>query len=96
MTSLAIVDGWNMTSIGPESRHGRGVWREVIVAWAAAAVLAGALVLSLPNHRKESLSASPWSLAPTAGGSVQQKALDDEGPTGDEACTDRDYANERC
>ncbi|HXP77073.1 MAG TPA: hypothetical protein VN823_23255 [Stellaceae bacterium] len=93
MTSLAIVDGWNMTSTGPEGRHGRGAWREVVVAWAAAAVLAGALVLSLPSHRRESSSASPWSLAPAAGVFVHQ---DDEDPPGDEACTDRDYANERC
>jgi len=88
MTSLAIAEGWTMTSTD------RGARREIIIAWATAAVLAGALVLAVPNHDKEGSAASLWPLAPAAG--AHQKAADPEGSGSNEACSDRDYANERC
>ena len=95
MTSLAIADGWTMTS-GQRGGRGLGAWREVVLAWAVATVLAGALLVTVPNHDKEGSPARLWSLAPTAGAHLQQTAPDAEGPRSDEACSDRDYANERC
>ena len=96
MTSLAIAEGWTMASSGLKDRHGRGGWHEVIVAWTVAAALAGALVLTLPNQNKEGSPQRLWSLAPAAASHPHLKATDDEGPVGDEACSNRDFANERC
>jgi hypothetical protein len=66
------------------------------MAWAVVVVLAGALVLVLPNHENKSSTARLWS--PASAGVVQahSKTPDAEGPISDEACSDRDYANERC
>lgn len=96
MTSLAIAEGWTMASSGLKGQRGRGGWREVIVAWAVATALAGALVSTLPGQNKEGAPQRLWSLAPAAAGHTHLKATDDEGPVGEEACSDRDYANERC
>jgi anti-sigma-K factor RskA len=95
MTSLAIREGWAMTSTAPTGGPRRSAWREVVVAWAMAAVLAGALVLTVSHHDKEGSDAGLWSLAPAAS-HAHQKAADPEGPGSDETCSDRDYANERC
>ena len=85
-----------MTNAGPKAGPPRGAWRrDVVVAWAMAAVLAGALVFWTPSHDKQAPPASLWSLAPTASYAHHQ-AADPEGPASDEACSDRDYANERC
>ena len=96
MTSLVIAEGWNMIGTGPKGERDWGAWREVGMAWAVAVVLAGALLLTVPRHDKEAPLASLWALSPTAGGHLHKKAQDAEGPTGEEACTDRDYVNERC
>ncbi len=93
MTSLAIAEGWNMT--GPRGGRGWSSWREVAAAWAVAAVLAGALLLTVPRHDLQSPPASLWSISPAAGSHAHRKAPDAEGPA-DEACSDRDYANELC
>ena len=95
MTSLAIGERWNMIGIGPrDGCHWRG-WQEVIVAWAAAGMLVGALLFAVPRHDTQSAPASLWSLG-HAGHHAHRKAVDSEGPTSDEACSDRDYANELC
>jgi hypothetical protein len=96
MTSFAIAEGWTMTGNGPRGGRDGSNWREVATAWAVAVVLAGALVLTVPRHTAESPPASIWSINPSAGGHVHQPTSDAEGPTADQACSDRDYANERC
>jgi hypothetical protein len=96
MTSLVIAEGWNMIGTGHKGGRDWAAWREVGMAWAVAAVLAGALLLTVPHHATQAPPASLWSLSPTASGHLHKKAQDAEGPTGDEACTDRDYANELC
>jgi hypothetical protein len=97
MTSLVIAEGWTMIGTGSKGGRDRGAWREVGMAWAVAVVLAGALLLTaVPRHDTQAPPASLWSLSPAAGGHLHKKAQDAEGPTGDEACTDRDYANELC
>jgi hypothetical protein len=95
MTSLAIREGWAMTSTAPTGGPRWTAWREVVVAWAMAAVLVGVLVLTVSHHDKEGSAAGLWSLAPTAS-HAHQKTADPEGPGSDETCSDRDYANERC
>lgn len=95
MTSLAMTEGWNMTSTGPKGGPDRGPWRDVAVAWTLAAVLAGALVLTITSHDRVGPPANLWSLAPSAG-HAHQKAADPEDAAGDETCSDRDYANELC
>ena len=86
-----------MASTGPKAQRGRSGWREVIMAWAAAVVLAGVLAVTMVKHDDSgSPAAAMPSLTPAAGGHVHKKAVDDEGPAGEEACSDRDYANERC
>jgi hypothetical protein len=86
-----------MASTGPNGQRGRSAWREVIMAWAAAAVLAGVLAVAMAKHDDSGAPASAMSsLTPAAGGHVHKKAMDDEGPASEEACSDRDYANERC
>lgn len=96
MTSLAIAEGWDMASTGHKNARASGAWRDVIVAWTVATLLAGALLLSIPNHERRDGAINLWSLSPAAGNHVHKKVFDAEGPTGDEACTDRDYVNERC
>ena len=96
MTSLVIAEGWNMIGTDRKGARDWSAWREVGMAWAVAVVLAGALVLTVPRHDTQAPPASLWSLSPAAGGHLHKKAHDAEGPTGDEACTDRDYANELC
>jgi|GEM_PF-3317371 hypothetical protein len=95
MTSLAIADGWMMTSSGPKGRE-RAAWREVLVAWAAAAMLVGALLWSAPSHHTSGSLSGISSVRPAAGGYAHDNTGDDEDPVGDQACSDRDYANERC
>ena len=95
MTSLAIREGWAMTSTAPTSGPQSSVWREVVVAWAMAAVLAGVLVLTVSHYHRQGSATSSWLLAPSAH-HAHDKATDPEGPGGDETCSDRDYANERC
>jgi hypothetical protein len=85
-----------MTGTGSKGGRRWGRWHDVVVAWAAAVVLACVLVLTLPNHDKEGSPAELWSVAPTAGSHAQQKVPDAEGSISDQACSDRDYANERC
>jgi hypothetical protein len=94
MTSLAIAEGWNMASTGPRGRAW-SAWREVITAWTVALLLAGGLLLTVPSHERSALP-SLWSLSPSAGSHLHKRAFDAEGPTDNEACTNRDYANERC
>ncbi len=96
MTGLVITEGWKMIGSGPRSGRDWGAWREVAIAWAVAVVLAGALLLTVPRHDTQVPPASLWSLSPAAGGHLHKKAQDAEGPAGDEACSDRDYANELC
>lgn len=96
MTSLAIAEGWSMIGTGPKGGRDRGAWREVGTAWAVAVVLAGALLLAVPRHHAQGPAASLWSLSPAAGGYLHKKSQDAEGPAGDEACSDRDYADELC
>jgi hypothetical protein len=95
MTGLAIVEAWNMASTGPREGRLWGAWRDVVMAWAVGMVLAGALLLAVPSHGRQS-APSLWSLSPAAGSHIHKKAFDAEGATGDEACSDRDYANELC
>lgn len=96
MTSLVIVEGWNMIGTGPKGGRDWGAWREVGMAWAVAMVLAGALLLTVPRHHTQLPTAGLWSLSPAAGGYLHKKAQDAEGPAADDACSDRDYANELC
>jgi hypothetical protein len=96
MTSLAIAEGWNMIGTGPRDRQDWSNWREVVAAWIVAAVLASALLVSVPRHDRPGPPASLWSLSPTADGHAYKRAPDAEGPTGDQACSDRDYVNELC
>ena len=96
MTSLAIAEGWNMTGIGPRGERNRGAWREVAAAWGVAAVIAGALLLTLPNHDRSGSQETLGSLSPAAGTHAHEKASDAEGPADEETCSDRDYANELC
>lgn len=96
MSSLAIAARWIMTNAGPKAGPQLGAWRrDVVVTWAMATVLAGALAFWTSSHDKQTMPAIPWSLAPTAG-HAHHLAADPEGPASDEACSDRDYANERC
>jgi len=86
-----------MASTSPKDARGWSAWREVGAAWAVAVVLAGALVLTVPRRDGQNLVPSLWSLSPVAGGHVHQRTTDAEGPVSDdEACSDRDYVNERC
>ncbi len=94
MTSLAITSG-AMTSIASKAGPQAGARRDVVVAWAMAVVLASALVLTVPSHDEQGPSGSPLPLA-SAAGQIHPKAADSEGPSSDETCSDRDYANERC
>ncbi len=102
MTSLAIAEGWIMAGDGPSGGRDWSNWREVATAWAVAVVLASALLLIVPRHTAESPPASIWSINPAAGGYEQAPGSDAEGPSenqapsADQACSDRDYANERC
>jgi hypothetical protein len=96
MTSLAIAEGWNMTGTDPKGERDWGAWREVAVAWAVAAVIAGALMLTLPNHDPLGSQENLWSLSPAAGTHAHNKTSDAESPTDEETCSDRDYANELC
>ncbi|HKX06908.1 MAG TPA: hypothetical protein VJN67_01880 [Stellaceae bacterium] len=96
MTGLVIAEGWNMIGTGPKGDRDRRAWREVGMAWAVAVVLAGALLLTVPRHQVQLPTASLWSLSPAAGGHLHKKAQDAEGLADDEACSDRDYANELC
>lgn len=96
MTSLAIAEGWTMTRNGLRGRGNWSNWRAVVAAWAVAVVLAGALILAVPRHDSESPPANIWSISPAAGGHKHQPRADAEGPIMDQACSDRDYANERC
>jgi hypothetical protein len=85
-----------MTRTGHKREHGLWIWRDVVVAWTVAMMLVGALVLTVPNHAGErSMPAGLWSLA-RAAGHTHASARDAEGPKSDEACSERDYANERC
>jgi len=84
-----------MASTGHRGGRASGAWRDVIVAWTVATLLAGALLLSMPSHERPGIPGL-WSLSPAAGASVHEKASDAEGSAGDEACSDRDYVNERC
>jgi hypothetical protein len=59
-------------------------------------VLAGALLLMVPHRGGQIPVVSLWSLSPVAAGHVHQRTTDAEGPVSDEACSDRDYVNERC
>ena len=95
MTNFAITEGWAMTSTAPTSGPQRSAWREVVVAWATAAVLTGVLVLTLSHQDREGSATSSWALAPGAH-HTHHKAADPEGPGGDDTCSDRDYVNERC
>jgi anti-sigma-K factor RskA len=95
MTSFAITERWAMTSTAPTSGPRRGAWREVVAAWAMTAVLAGVLVLIISHQDRARSPSASWS--PASGAHhAHQKAADPEGPGGDETCSDRDYANERC
>ncbi len=85
-----------MASTGPRGQRGRNAWREVIMAWAAAAVLASVLAVAMKHDYSGSPAAAMSSLTPAAGGHVHKQVTDDEGPASEEACSDRDYANERC
>jgi hypothetical protein len=96
MTSLAITEGWTMASGGHRGGRASGAWRDVIVAWTVAMLLAGALLLSIPHHDRQDVPLNLWPLSPAAGNHIHKKVFDAEGPTGDEACSDRDYVNERC
>jgi hypothetical protein len=96
MTSLAIAEGWTMTGDGPRGGRNWSNWREVVTAWTVAVILAGALLLGAPRHDAGGPAASFWSISPAAGGHAHHHASDDEGPSGTEACSDRDYANELC
>ena len=97
MASPASVEGLKMASTGPRGQRGRSAWREVIMAWAAAAVLAGVLAVAMVKHDdRGSATAAMSSMTPAAGGHVHKQVTDDEGPASEEACSDRDYANERC
>ena len=69
-------------------------WRAVAMAWMVAAALTGALVL-MQREGKVCSAASLRSHA-AAVRLAHLKAADPEGPTSDETCSDRDYANERC
>jgi hypothetical protein len=97
MTSFAIAEGWTMTlGSGRKGHRGSGGWQEVAVAWALAGVLLGVLLLAVPNRGNGHLPPGLWSLAPAAGTHVHPQAPDDEGPASGVACSDRDYASERC
>jgi len=96
MTSVATAEGWNMTGTGPKAARSWAAWRDVVSAWAVAAVLATALLLTLPNHDRPGSQENLWSLSPAAGSYAHKKASDSEGPTREETCSDRDYANELC
>lgn len=96
MTSLVIAEGWTMTGDGPRAGGDWRNWRGVVAAWSLAAVLAGGLLLSVPRHDHQNLPTSLWSLSPGAGTPARARASDAEGPTDTQACSDRDYANERC
>ena len=76
------------------SKRDRSRWRAVAAAWMMAAALTGALVLV----QREGTAGSAASLrSPAAAARLAHlKAADPEGPTSDETCSDRDYANERC
>jgi hypothetical protein len=93
MTSIAIAEEGTMTGKGP--RPDWTTWREVLAAWTVAVVLAGALLLSMPRHDAGTPPANIWSLSPAAG-HPHHASADAEGPFTDQACTDRDYASERC
>jgi hypothetical protein len=96
MTSLAIAEGWNMVGAGQRGGRASGAWRDIIVAWTVATLLAGALLLSIPNHDRRDVPVNLWSLSPAAGTHLHKKASGAGESTGDEACSDRDYANELC
>jgi hypothetical protein len=95
MKNPAIAKGWTlMPRGGDKSVRARSAWREVAVAWVWAAALIGALVMAMPIRGAERVPRL-WSLAPAAG-HVHARGADAEGPASDEACSDRDYASERC
>ncbi len=96
MTSLVITEGWNMKGSRREAERGWGAWRDVVVAWMVAAGLAGTLLLTVPRHDRPGPPASLWSLSPSAGPHAHRTAPDAEDPSGEDACSDRDYANELC
>ena len=96
MTSFAIAQGRNMTGTGPRGGRDWSSWRAVVVAWTVAGVLASALLLSVPHRDAQTPPARVWSLSHAGGGHVHKRGPDAEGPTGEESCSDRDYANELC
>ena len=65
------------------------------MTWAVAVVLVCALMLKLGSGDRDGSPAGSWSTGPDAK-LAHQKMPDPEGPGGDEVCSDRDYANERC
>jgi hypothetical protein len=69
-------------------------WRAVAGAWMVAAALIGALVLVQREGKAGSAASLPLHAA--AAHLAHVKVADPEGPTTDETCSDRDYANERC
>jgi hypothetical protein len=75
-------------------KRGHSGWRAVAAAWMVAVALTGALVL-VQREGNAGSAASLRSLA-AAARLAHLKAVDPEGPTSDETCSDRDYANERC
>src|SRR5262249_53093063 len=93
--SLSEREGWTMKSADHGGRRDRETRRQVVVAWAVAAILVGALALTVPSRSGDESVARLWSVAPAAG-DMRHKALDAEGPSSDDACSERDYANERC
>ena len=96
MTSFAMAEGWIMKGSGARAVRAWNAWREVGAAWALAAALAGALLLTLPSQDRPGAQENLWSLSPAAGMHVHKKSLDAEGPASDESCSDRDYAHELC
>ena len=96
MSSLAMSEGWNMIGTGPKGSRSTGAWREVGIAWAVTLILAGALLLTVPRHERQGPPAKVWSLSSAASTLAHRRAPDPESPASDEACSDRDYANELC
>ena len=85
-----------MIGSGPRISRSSAAWREVGTVWALAMILAGALLLAVPRHGGEGPPANVWSISPAAGAHAHRRLPDAEGPASDQACSDRDYANELC
>jgi hypothetical protein len=84
----------NVIDIGPSNRSNWKMWRDVVTAWIVAVVLAGALLLTVPDPEKHGPFADFQPFA--AATHTPHKAPDVEGPSKDEECSERDYVNERC